>query len=289
MGNIVLTKESSEKEIKAYFAAVLKLTESQNEFPVNLDEVWPLVYGKKSDAVEVLKRTFIEGIDFKALTQNGKQVLKVFPKNGENPKGTDFQILRKNPQNSQGGRPATDYYLTVPCMEFFIARKVRPVFEVYRQVFHTTAKNVAAAVPAPKLSEKLMWVREVKKLLNLNETSTLSLLEKLVSEPNKLPLPDYTPSKGILKSATELLKERGMDLTARDFNLQAMLKGYLCEQTRKSSNGGAKTFKAITEKGRPYGENQVSPKNPRETQPLWYADKFGELLKELGIDLKKED
>lgn len=274
-----MTKESSEKEIKAYFSAVLKLTESQNEFPVNLDEVWPLVYGKKSDAVEVLKRTFIEDVDFKALTQNGK-----------NPKGIDYQILRQNPQNSrsQNGRPATDYYLTVPCMEFFIARKVRPVFEVYRQVFHTTAKNVAAAVPAPKLSEKLMWVREVKKLLNLNETSTLSLLEKLVSEPDKLPLPDYTPSKGILKSATELLKERGMDLTARDFNLQAMLKGYLCEQTRKSSNGGAKTFKAITEKGRPYGENQVSPKNPRETQPLWYADKFGELLKELGIDLKKE-
>lgn len=146
-----------------------------------------------------------------------------------------------------------------------------------------TGSYSSSAVPAPKLSEKLMWVREVKKLLNLNETSTLCLLEKLVSEPDKLPLPDYTPSKGILKSATELLKEHGMDLTARDFNLQAMLKGYLCEQTRKSSNGGAKTFKAITEKGRPYGENQVSPKNPRETQPLWYADKFGELLKELGI------
>lgn len=260
-----MTKESSEKEIKAYFAAVLKLTESQNEFPVNFDEVWMLVYEDKRSAIHELKDKFIKDVD--------------------------FQTVRKKVQasNAAGYVWADDYYLTVPCMEFFIARKVRPVFEVYRQVFHTTAKNVAAAVPAPKLSEKLMWVREVKKLLNLNETSTLSLLEKLVSEPDKLPLPDYTPSKGILKSATELLKERGMDLTARDFNLQAMLKGYLCEQTRKSSNGGAKAFKAITEKGRPYGENQVSPKNPRETQPLWYADKFGELLKELDIDLKKED
>lgn len=259
-----MTKESSEKEIKAYFSAVLKLTESQNEFPVNFDEVWMLVYEDKRSAIHELKDKFIKDVD--------------------------FQTVRKKVQasNAAGYVWADDYYLTVPCMEFFIARKVRPVFEVYRQVFHTTAKNVAAAVPAPKLSEKLMWVREVKKLLNLNETSTLSLLEKLVSEPDKLPLPDYTPSKGILKSATELLKERGMDLTARDFNLQAMLKGYLCEQTRKSSNGGAKTFKAITEKGRPYGENQVSPKNPRETQPLWYADKFGELLKELDIDLKKE-
>lgn len=264
MANIVLTKESSEKEIKAYFAAVLKLTESQNEFPVNLDEVWPLVYGRKEEAVRTLtsSKQFIEGID--------------------------YQVLRRNAENLKGGRPTDDYYLTVPCMEFFIARKVRPVFEVYRQVFHTTAKNVAAAVPAPKLSEKLQVATWLIKTLNLNEASKLQLA-KAIAEPIGLPTPDYTPSKGILKSATELLKKRGMDLTARDFNLQAMLKGYLCEQTRKSSNGGAKTFKAITEKGRPYGENQVSPKNPRETQPLWYADKFGELLKELGIDLKKED
>lgn len=147
-----------------------------------------------------------------------------------------------------------------------------------------TGSYSSSAVPAPKLSEKLMWVREVKKLLNLNETSTLSLLEKLVSEPDKLPLPDYTPSKGILKSATELLKAHNIQgVTAHTFNLQALLKGFLCEQTRKASGDNYKSFKVITEKGKPYGENQVSPKNPRETQPLWYVDKFGELLKELGI------
>ena len=31
--------------------------------------------------------------------------------------------------------------LSVPCLEFFIARKVRPVFEVYRKVFHNVAKS----------------------------------------------------------------------------------------------------------------------------------------------------
>ena len=31
--------------------------------------------------------------------------------------------------------------LSVPCLEFFIARKVRPVFEVYRQVFHKVASG----------------------------------------------------------------------------------------------------------------------------------------------------
>lgn len=39
---IILSKESSESEIKAYFNAVLKLSQSDDEFPVNLDEVWML-------------------------------------------------------------------------------------------------------------------------------------------------------------------------------------------------------------------------------------------------------
>lgn len=33
--------------------------------------------------------------------------------------------------------------LSVPCLEFFIARKVRPVFEVYRKVFHKVAEGNA--------------------------------------------------------------------------------------------------------------------------------------------------
>lgn len=41
-----LTKQSSDSEIKRYFTAVLKLAKSREQFPVNLEEVWPLVYGK---------------------------------------------------------------------------------------------------------------------------------------------------------------------------------------------------------------------------------------------------
>lgn len=33
------------------------------------------------------------------------------------------------------------YMLSVPCLEFFIARKVRPVFEVYRKVFHKVVEG----------------------------------------------------------------------------------------------------------------------------------------------------
>lgn len=44
---IVLTKESGTDEVKKYFIAVLNLAKSSEEFPVNLDEVWMLVYSEK--------------------------------------------------------------------------------------------------------------------------------------------------------------------------------------------------------------------------------------------------
>lgn len=54
---IQLTKQSSDSEIKAYFIQVLNLSRSKEEFPVNLDEVWPLVFNFRADAVRHSRRT----------------------------------------------------------------------------------------------------------------------------------------------------------------------------------------------------------------------------------------
>jgi hypothetical protein len=130
-----LTKQSSEAEIKAYFCEVLNLAKSNEEFPVNLDDVWPLVYSRKDKAVRALKEgeSFFEGIDYQPLPQNGER-LKDKP-------------LRKDAQRSDygqfNGADKVIYMLSVPCLEFFIARKVRPVFEVYRKVFHKVAEGNA--------------------------------------------------------------------------------------------------------------------------------------------------
>lgn len=116
-----LTKQSTAQEIKAYFEEVLKLSKDSKEFPVNLDDVWPLVFGRKQEAVRALKndKLFVENID--------------------------FQPLRKDAQRSDNGQfngcDKVTYMLSVPCLEFFIARKVRAVFEVYRQVFHKVASG----------------------------------------------------------------------------------------------------------------------------------------------------
>ena len=122
-----LTKQSTDQEIKAYFEEVLRMSRDSEEFPVNLDEVWPLVFGRKQEAVRALRndRLFVENIDYQVLRKNAQ----------------NSEVLRKDAENQQGGRPTEIYMLSVPCLEFFIARKVRLVFKVYRQVFHKVASG----------------------------------------------------------------------------------------------------------------------------------------------------
>lgn len=263
--DLILTKESSESEIKAYFNAVLKLSQSDNEFPINLDDVWPLVYQRRDNAVRSLKDSFMENVDYQALLKNEEQDCLSF-------------IAQ------HGGSNKVEYYLTISCMEFFIARKVRPVFEVYRKVFHGVAqgkigckpKQKREPSPMSKMRLGLEWIRNVSDMLNLNDSSKLLLLGK-IAEPLELPLPDYTPSKGVLLSATELLKRAGSSMSAREFNKAMKAKGFMSERTRKSSNG-EKKFNVLNSNCSDYGENQVNPQNPKETQPLYYEDKFSTLL-----------
>lgn len=128
-----LTQQSTAQDIKAYFEEVLKLSKDSEEFPVNLDDVWPLVFGRKQEAVRALKndKLFIENID--------------------------FQPLRKDAQRSDNGQfngcDKVTYMLSVPCLEFFIARKVRAVFEVYRQVFHKVASGEIVYPASPVYSK----------------------------------------------------------------------------------------------------------------------------------------
>lgn len=68
--DLILTKESSESEIKAYFNAVLKLSQSDNEFPINFNEVWMLVYQDKRSAIFELKDKFIQDVDFQTVRRN---------------------------------------------------------------------------------------------------------------------------------------------------------------------------------------------------------------------------
>ena len=111
-----LTKSDLEhpEVLKAYFVRIVALHESGEKFPINLDDVWPLVYSRKSVALRELKASFIENDDFCLLHQN------VQPVN----------------QGVINPKPNAQYLLSAKCLEYFIARKARPVFNVYSEFFH---------------------------------------------------------------------------------------------------------------------------------------------------------
>lgn len=124
--SIILTPEScSTTTIKNYFQYIFTLAKSGEQYPVNLEDVYYLAYSRKDHAIDALKKdeVFMQDVDY-----------QVFP-----------QIR----ENLFGGRPKDVYKLSIQCLEYFIARKVRPVFEVYRQVFHAVP-DVAMKVRADK-------------------------------------------------------------------------------------------------------------------------------------------
>lgn len=150
---IQLTKQSSESEIKAYFDGIAKLMQSNEPFPVNLEDVWQLVYATKGKAVQTLKRSelFIEGVDYQFFNQKVKKS-GVF---NQEEKNSDFM-----------GRPTQVFMLSVPCLEFFIARKVRPVFEVYRKVFHKVVDTVQSTTIS--IFQPVSFVDSLEPLAELN-------------------------------------------------------------------------------------------------------------------------
>lgn len=133
---IVLTKNCSPTIIELYFKKVLEISRSGIEFPVNLEEVWPLVYGRKEESVRSLKSNFIQDVDYK--------------------------VLRKNAENSKGGRPTEIINISLSCMEFFIARKVREVFEVYRKIFHKAA-SILTLSPAEQLLKQAQIMVDIER------------------------------------------------------------------------------------------------------------------------------
>lgn len=130
--SIILTPSNcTTTMIKNYFQYIFTIAKSGEKYPVNLEDVYYLAYSSKEKAVRALKddETYVQNLDYQFLAQNGEK--------------------------SGKGRPSITYKLSISCLEYFIARKVRPVFEVYRQVFHQVP-DVAMEVRADKTKmEKL--------------------------------------------------------------------------------------------------------------------------------------
>lgn len=130
---------------------------------------------------------------------------------------------------------------------------------------------------------ELSLVEVTAKLLNLNNSSKL-LLATNVYENHNIPtnlLPQYTKSEGTLLPATTLLKNNNINISTQKFNKILLDQAILEIKERKSSKGKTKTFKQLL--NLEYGENFINPQNNKEVQPLYYENKFRDLLKLVGL------
>lgn len=265
-GNLILTKDSNPSDIERYFRGVLALDQQDKVFSVNLDDVWQLAYTRKDAAVRALKANFIESVDYLPL-----------PPNVERSEDGTF---------ISGG---TDYYLTSACLEYFVARKVRPVFEVYRRVFHHA---VAQVQQQPSLQEqiqaKLVFADWSAKFLNLNDASKLGIAQKIgkmVGLDDALPQSvNAGTEKPITHAATDLLKSHNVGISAQAFNRMLELKGVVKHATRPGKRGKVHSWYVITPAFDKYGQNQQDPKFQQQTQIRWYDATFMELLTIVGLN-----
>ena len=128
--------------------------------------------------------------------QNLSKTGEVFTGNRENKSEDVLRNIPQNPSKSNGGeeknlggRPVEKYYLTTSCLEFFIARKVRPVFEVYRRCLHAMARRDAdflwAAIDPTfytltretSATEIAEFIRDMRSEEERGEQFTIALLE----------------------------------------------------------------------------------------------------------------
>ena len=215
----------------------------------------------------IKKYDFIENIDYIAITE------KKVTAQGNESEYKDFAITLDMAkelsmvENSDKGSQARKYF--IQCEKKL--KGFTPQLDYKKAVEDTRAE--------------LGLISDVADMLHLNDNSKLQLITKSFKNHgiDTNILPEYTDSNGVLKSITDLLKDNKINMSPQKFNKILIEKGILKENERKSSTSksGVKKFKTLVKEY--YGENQVSPKNPKETQPMYYVDKFKELLEFVGV------
>ena len=191
MCNIVLSDDLS---IRSYFEKVLNLSKLGDKFPVNLDDVWPLVYSAKEKAVRALVSSdqFMQGIDYEILATNG--------------------------ENITVGRPVNVYMISISCMEYFIARKVRSVFNVYRDVFH----KVINKIPSSYSEALRMYADEVEAREKAEKEARLALEAKRISEniiKEQAPMVEFAKTAEIAQETDMLIREVREKLEAHGYDI----------------------------------------------------------------------
>lgn len=138
------------------------------------------------------------------------------------------------------------------------------------------------------LQDKLTVANWVMDSLRYSDAARLQLVSQ-IAEPYGVPVPDYVHApNGASHAVSELLKERGVVLSAIKFNKMALAAGLLEEKTRKGTHGKVHKYYSVTEKGLVYALNNIYKDVPGQTIPKWYDNKFEEVLEIIGYKPSKQ-
>lgn len=138
------------------------------------------------------------------------------------------------------------------------------------------------------LQDKLTVANWVMDSLRYSDAARLQLVSQ-IAEPYGVPVPDYVHApNGASHAVSDLLKERGIELSAIKFNKLALAAGLLEEKTRKGTHGKVHKYYSVTEKGLEYALNDIYKDVPGQTIPKWYDNKFEEVLEIIGYKPSKQ-
>lgn len=215
--NGALTSGSTDTELKNYFKALIQLAKAGEQYPVNLDDVWPLAYQRKDHAVRDLVKNFIEGVDYQSLLKNGERV--------------------------GGGQNEKTYRLTTSCLEYLIARKERRVFDVYREFFHKTVGMIEdgqMAFKAPQtyaealrqLAEKVEHEEQMKIEMSRQTQQIAAQVTKIAEDAPKVAYYDATLQATECYTFEQLAKELNFR-SVHTFINALILKGLVYRQSKQ--------------------------------------------------------
>lgn len=173
---------------------------------------------------------------------------------------------------------------------------------IHVEILPSLRKTGAYQIDPPKpkrkrapsqLSGKLFIARQIRSVLRVSDTSYIGMVAKIAESEGIEPtfLPAYV-DETLTKAMTGMLKDLDHRLATKVRSvvhpaLEEM--GILERLSRPSTTkpGQVSRFLSLTTEGLKYGRNETSPNNPRETQPLYYVDRFGDLLKRLEAHLQR--
>lgn len=159
--------------------------------------------------------------------------------------------------------------------------------EVLPSIRKTGQYSVNQAPLSERLQANLAFADWTIKTLNLNEASKIAWVKKISDKFGlAAAYPTYVNAgteHPILHSASDLLKEHRVGISAQAFNKILERKGVVKQAERKGKNGKLIHWMVLQSGFDKYGQNQQHKDHQQNSQIEWYDNLFPELLEKVGL------